>query len=163
MSAEECALRDHSTTLVTVAQALHWFALDRFYPEVKRVLRPGGLLAVWTYQICTLADVTLNARLEAFYIGEMGKWWPPERALVDAGYAEIPFPFRKLTPPSILMEADWTLEHFAGYVSTWSAVTRYRAQTGTDPVPRFIAGMRDEWGESRRVRWPFQLRVGVAD
>ena len=28
-------------------QALHWFDTDAFYAEAARVLRPGGVLAVW--------------------------------------------------------------------------------------------------------------------
>ncbi|MCP4490067.1 MAG: class I SAM-dependent methyltransferase, partial [Gammaproteobacteria bacterium] len=35
-------------SLITVAQALHWFNIDFFFKEVKRVLKPGGILAVWT-------------------------------------------------------------------------------------------------------------------
>src|SRR5580765_5794080 len=40
--AEQSGLPDESVGLITVAQALHWFELERFYIEAKRVLRPGG-------------------------------------------------------------------------------------------------------------------------
>ena len=47
-TAEEIPLPDSSAALVTVAQAFHWFDLDRALPEIHRVLRPGGHLAlVW--------------------------------------------------------------------------------------------------------------------
>ncbi|MGV3540778.1 MAG: class I SAM-dependent methyltransferase, partial [Rufibacter sp.] len=36
---EECSLPDASVDLVTVAQALHWFNFDKFYAQVRRVLR----------------------------------------------------------------------------------------------------------------------------
>ena len=39
---------DASVDLVLVAQAAHWFDLPAFYAEVARVLRPGGVLAVWS-------------------------------------------------------------------------------------------------------------------
>lgn len=39
--AHDSGLPSHSADLVTVAQALHWFDLPRFYAEVRRVLRPG--------------------------------------------------------------------------------------------------------------------------
>jgi len=35
--------------LVTVASAIHWFDLEKFYAEVRRVVKPGGTVAVWTY------------------------------------------------------------------------------------------------------------------
>ena len=38
---------DASADLVCAAQAWHWVDVDRAGPEVRRVLRPGGALAVW--------------------------------------------------------------------------------------------------------------------
>jgi len=46
-SAEELPLPDASVDLVTVGQAFHWFDLDRALPELARVLRPGGRLALF--------------------------------------------------------------------------------------------------------------------
>src|SRR5215510_794235 len=39
--ADASGLPDSCVGLITVAQALHWFDLNRFYAEAKRVLRPG--------------------------------------------------------------------------------------------------------------------------
>jgi SAM-dependent methyltransferase len=46
-TAEELPLPDRSADVVTVAQALHWFDLDRALPEIHRVLRDGGWLALF--------------------------------------------------------------------------------------------------------------------
>jgi ubiquinone/menaquinone biosynthesis C-methylase UbiE len=47
-TAEDVPLPDSSADVVTVAQALHWFDLDRALPEIHRVLRPDGwLVLVW--------------------------------------------------------------------------------------------------------------------
>src|SRR5882672_948119 len=39
--AESTPFPDHQFDLITVGQALHWFDLDKFYAEVKRVIKPG--------------------------------------------------------------------------------------------------------------------------
>src|SRR5687768_7980730 len=48
-TADVSGLPPASVDLVTVAQAVHWFDFDRFYDEVRRVARPGGIVAVWCY------------------------------------------------------------------------------------------------------------------
>ncbi|XP_074654568.1 putative methyltransferase DDB_G0268948 isoform X2 [Tubulanus polymorphus] len=40
---------DDSTTLVTVASSLLCFDIPTFYEEVRRILKPGGVLAIWGY------------------------------------------------------------------------------------------------------------------
>lgn len=44
-------LESGSVNLITTAQALHWMNHEAFYEEVDRVLRPGGVLAVYGYGI----------------------------------------------------------------------------------------------------------------
>jgi SAM-dependent methyltransferase len=46
-TAEALPLADASADVITAAQALHWFDLDRALPEFHRVLRPGGFLALF--------------------------------------------------------------------------------------------------------------------
>ena len=48
-TSENTNLPNQSTDLVTVAQALHWFNLELFYPEAHRVLRTKDTLAIWGY------------------------------------------------------------------------------------------------------------------
>ena len=44
--AEEIPLPDRSVDVVVAAQSFHWFDHDRALPEIARVLRPGGHLAL---------------------------------------------------------------------------------------------------------------------
>src|SRR5205085_8056471 len=47
--AERTSFPDASFDAVSVAQALHWFDFDRFNAEVRRVLRPRGVILVTSY------------------------------------------------------------------------------------------------------------------
>jgi SAM-dependent methyltransferase len=91
--AEATGLEATSIDLITAAQAVHWFDLDRFYLEVRRVLRPDGVIALISYGIVK-ADGEVSRVLSRFYFEVIGHFWPPERRHVETGYHEIAFPFR---------------------------------------------------------------------
>lgn len=166
MTAERSAIATRSMDVLTVAQALHWFDRDSFYAEARRVLRAGGLLAVWSYMLGSFGEPALDEALRRFYSETVGPYWPPERAVIDAGFDRLEFPFDELRSPGFVMEAEWSLEHFAGYVSTWSAVQRARKATGRDPLPAFVESVASMWGAeagTRNIRWPLSMRVGRVD
>lgn len=161
--AEQSGLPDQSIGLVTVAQALHWFDLNRFYGEINRVLAPGGVIAVWAYGINTFEDDNVNQIVQRFYAETVGPYWPPERMLVEAGYRTIPFPFAEITPPSFHMQAHWTLEQLLGYFSTWSATNRYIKATGRNPIVPLAEELKRVWGnanQARQISWPLPVRIG---
>lgn len=162
--AEASGLPDAAVDLVTVAQALHWFDLDRFYAEARRVLRSGGILAVWTYGVLSVAGEAVNERVQVFYRETVGPYWPPERRHVENGYRTLPFPFAELQAPAFSMAATWTLPELLGYFRSWSATGRYGAERGEDPVAVLATELAPCWGEPqerRRVAWPLALRVGT--
>ena len=163
MSAEHGALATGSVSLITVAQALHWFDRSAFYAEARRVLRPDGVVAAWTYGHPSIDEPRADAELQRFYSETVGPYWPKERALVDAGYRTIDFPLSEVAAPSFEMETRWPLSLLLGYVATWSAVSQFRAATGGDPVPAFAEALEPLWGDPqlpRRITWPLAVRVG---
>jgi SAM-dependent methyltransferase len=150
-----------SVDLVTVAQALHWFDVEAFYAEARRVARPGALLAVWNYPRPQIVDAKLDRLFLDFYDGVVGPYWPPERRHVHANYRTLPFPFDELPHPEFALTLYWNLEQLLGYVSSWSATTRYRKANGDDPVPRLRATLQPEWPAQgiAAIRMPIGLRV----
>jgi SAM-dependent methyltransferase len=160
--AEQSSLAPASASLVCVSQALHWFDLAAFHAEVRRVARPGAVLAVSAYGNCSV-DRAVDAVEQALYADTLGGDWPPERALVDSGYSELAFPFDPVPTPSFSMRADWNLAQFLAYLRSWSATQRYLRRTGVDPVEAAAPALAHAWGDSgrvRAVRWPFFTRVG---
>jgi SAM-dependent methyltransferase len=162
-AAEESGLPPASVDLITVGQALHWFPIDMFFAEVHRVLKPGGVLAVWTYGNQVLRHESLDAALGRFYRNVVGRFWPTERRHVETGYRTLPFPYQELAAPLLEMEEEWTLSQVLGYIGTWSATQRYRDSLGHDPIPDLAVELGRFWGPPsapRAVRWPLSLRVG---
>lgn len=158
--AEQPALRDRSVDLVAAAQAAHWFDHERFHPEMHRVLRPDGALALWTYGLTSIAP-PIDAVVSHFYENVVGPYWPPERRHVENAYRDLPFPWREVTVPQFQLRLDWRLEDFIGYVGTWSATQRYTKVSAADPLPALRDEIAPLWGSnSRPVVWPLHLRVG---
>ncbi|NBC85384.1 MAG: methyltransferase domain-containing protein [Bacteroidetes bacterium] len=167
------SLDDGSVDLVTVAQALHWFDLDAFYAEVRRVLRPRGVIAAWTYTLFAVAPGEagagdINTVLQRYYDDVVGAYWPPERRHIEQGYQSLPFPFKEWDVPDLKITTDWTLDDVVGYLRTWSASQRYRADRQADPVAEIDEALSAAWGaphRERTLRWPVPIRIGrrVAD
>ena len=160
--AEQPALKDGSVDLVVAAQAAHWFDHKRFYPEMQRVLRDEGALALWTYGLAYV-EPRIDAIVRHFYTDVVGSYWPPERRWVESGYRDLPFPMREVEVPSFQLNLEWDLDNLIGYLGTWSAVQRYKRATGEDPLPALRAEIAPCWPrpmEAKRVTWPLHLRVG---
>jgi len=151
---------DGTADIVTAAQAAHWFDLKIFYPEVRRVLRPGGLLAVWGYNLCAIYPA-VDPVVRHFHDVTMGPYWPPERKHALTGYRLLEFPFPEIPLPKLNLEVGWTAEEFAAYLRTWSSVARYAKTHGIDPVAALAPELTRVWGpERRRVTWPLGGRLG---
>jgi ubiquinone/menaquinone biosynthesis C-methylase UbiE len=162
-SAEICSLRNHSVDLVTAAQAFHWFNQARFCAEANRVLRPGGVVAVWCYGMSRV-DAAVDAVFHELYEARLGDYWPHERRHVENGYRALPFPFEVITDaPHFAMSQEWNLDQYLAYLRTWSASQRHLRETGRDAVGELAQAFSEAWGDPatvREVRWPLSLRAG---
>ncbi|MDX1403937.1 MAG: class I SAM-dependent methyltransferase [Woeseiaceae bacterium] len=156
--AEDSGLDSDSVDLITVAQALHWFDIERFYSEVRRVLKPGGVLAIWSYERSRITP-ECNAVIEKAY-QETDGYWPPERKFVENHYRDFDMPLPEIEPEPFEMQLDWTAEDMLAYMRTWSGTRYYIEAKGKDPIDLFEQELKDAWGPQRRdVRWPLTLRI----
>lgn len=62
---------DNSLKLVACGQSIHWMDLDTLYPEIDRILKPGGCLAAYGYVARTVkvvdGETALEGRLQSLY------------------------------------------------------------------------------------------------
>lgn len=151
-----------SVDLVTVGNAMHWFHGPEFADEVRRVLRPGGVIAAWSYAFADI-EPAIDAITWHLHDVTVGPFWGEPNLLVDRRYRDLHFPFVAIEPPPIVMTSEWDLPHLEGFLRTWSAVTKYRLQHGEDPVTAVHEALSRAWGDPRRtrlVRWRLNLRIG---
>jgi SAM-dependent methyltransferase len=160
--AEASGLPDAVVDLATAAQAAHWFDLNAYYAEVKRVARPGAIVALVTYGIMTVDD-EVDPIIRHFHSDMLAPYWPPERRHVEDGYRSLSFPFDEVQAPKLDMRVDWTLTDVIGYVETWSAVRVMEKAEARASIAAFRRDLARAWGSDvtvRPVRWPLALRVG---
>jgi SAM-dependent methyltransferase len=162
LASEKTPFPDNTFDLITVAQAIHWFDVDQFYTEVRRVAKPNAMLAVWGYGLLSIVP-EIDSCLRHFYTEVVGPYWDKERRLVDEHYRTLSFPFDELETPAFQFSFRWTLDEFQGYLATWSAVQKYKAEEGIDPVESFIEEIKPSWKvETQRVNFPLFLKIGRA-
>lgn len=158
---ERSELDERSTDLVTVAAALHWFDLERFHSEVRRVLRPGGVLAAWTYHVAH-AEPPFGRVLGRFYREVLSPYFAPGARLVDERYETITLPGEPIERGEFYVSATWDLPRLHAFIRSWSGTQRYLQEQGEDPIALIAEELEDLWGESQSahtLRWPLYLRI----
>ena len=160
--AEKTTFDDASLDLITVGQALHWFDQLAFNKEAKRVLCPGGSIAVWTYGLLRISPL-VDQVIDEFYSDIMGAYWAPERSHVDSKYADIPFDFSNVRKFQYRLELSWTLNHLEGYLNTWSSVQKYKETNDEkNPVAWVMNRIDSRQGPKSKlaVEFPLYLQMG---
>ncbi|KAI8098859.1 S-adenosyl-L-methionine-dependent methyltransferase [Halteromyces radiatus] len=164
-SAEWLDFDDHSLDMITVATAFHWFDHPSFFQQVKRVLKPGGTLAVWGYYLPIIknheAATQIIKRIFAMD-GPIQTYSDPNIKYIINMYRDIPFPFSTVDyyispsseditgiskPCGSLMEKTMSLADFGNFLKTASSYVNYKkdhhGNIGPDPVDDAIENIAD--------------------
>ncbi|MCH4823002.1 class I SAM-dependent methyltransferase [Gramella lutea] len=157
--AEKTEFNEDLFDLVISAQAVHWFDFESFFAEVKRCMKPDGLLVLLGYGLFQSNPET-NKVIHYFYQDIIGPFWDEERRYLEEKYLTIPFPFKELETPEFRHKYNWTIEHLLGYLRTWSAVKHFEKSQKKDPVFMIETDLRKAFGEKNQITFPIFMRLG---
>lgn len=160
-AAEESFLSQGCVDLVAVAQALHWFDTTAFFENADRVLKPGGVLAIWSYGLTTVAE-EVDRVVQKLYGDILENYWPAQRLHVEQQYSDFDFPYALIEAEEFTMSQRWNLEQLKDYLQSWSAVQRYIDKQGSNPLQLVDAQLQQAWGDEQEqeIRWPLLLKIG---
>jgi SAM-dependent methyltransferase len=159
--AEKTDFKNESFDLITVGQAVHWFDFDKFYPEVKRVLKPKGILAVLGYNLVKTTP-EIDKVIDQLYSRSLKDFWDPERTYIDHEFRNLPFQMDNVHRFEENYELEWEFEHLLGYLNTWSAVQHYKDRIGENIVDHYSDILYYAWGNDKKrlVSFPFFALIG---
>lgn len=160
---DRVSLPSGSVDLITAGAAAHWFELEGFYREVKRVGKKGAIVALFSYGPRDIAADVVGPIVHRFQDEVLGPFWPDRIQYVHDRYATLPFPFDEIAVPPFVMTADWNLGELLAFLDTWSASQRYLQQRGTRAIDEIAPDLARAWGDPtrrREMRCPLFARVG---
>jgi ubiquinone/menaquinone biosynthesis C-methylase UbiE len=159
--AESSTLDAGTVDLITVGQALHWLPFDAFFAEARRVLRPSGVLAAWTYHLPMITP-EVDAVVSDHYWNIVRPYFGPEIQYVDEKYATLPFPGEDIETPEFATNASWMLDDLVGFMRTWSGRQRFMEAHGRDPIDDVLSPLADAWGDADQpleIAWKIYVRA----
>lgn len=164
-AAEASGLAGATYDLVAVAQALHWFDFDRFWPEVRRVTKPGAFFAAWGYAWMH-SDADVERGLLEPWLTVVERYWAPQNKTLWDSYpvTRTKFPFARVSTPQFAISQALKAEEIVAYLETWSAskIARERGQGGQlDEVQQdALARFKDR---RFRTHMPLAVLAGYVD
>ncbi|HEY3250026.1 MAG TPA: class I SAM-dependent methyltransferase, partial [Ignavibacteria bacterium] len=113
--AENSGLESSSADLITVATAIHWLDTKKFYPEVRRIIKPEGIITVWSYTDSSV-NPEINKLIDYFAHTLLKEYWPQENINIWNFEEAIEFPFDRIQNPPFILETYWALEDYLNYI-----------------------------------------------
>ncbi|QRW06586.1 methyltransferase domain protein [Ceratobasidium sp. AG-Ba] len=150
-------LKDESVDMAIAAQAAHWFDYKQLFPELARVLKPGGTVAIWNYnELRFKGKPSLDHLISKYSHGEdsLGPYWEqPGRSILEGYLRKVPVP---TSPPwdaasirrvyfvgthepalegekhPVILSKYLSWDAFQQYLRTWSSLHNYLASHPDD-------------------------------
>ena len=160
-SAEKSGLPANHFDLITVGQAIHWFDIEAFYNEVRRVGKSEALLAVIGYGMVRVNE-KVNPLIDDLYERAFSAYFNENRKYLDQHYRTLPFPFDEIEAPEFYHTINWSLADLEGYFNSWSAVQKVKSEQGYNPAAITVQELEQmlENHENIQVTFPVFMRLG---
>lgn len=153
---EEIIAPNEHFDLITVATAIHWLNRDKFYNEADRVLKNGGILAVWGYSGIHLHE-DIDDTLQRIVYEKFMPYYPENIKIAFNKYEDISTPFSPLNTPEFKVSRDWSYHNLVNYLESFSAMQNYMAQHGKSGKELFYDELLESWGgnpnEIKTLTW----------
>jgi SAM-dependent methyltransferase len=162
--AEESDFAENSIDLITAAQSVHWFDIDSFFKEVRRVAKPNAVIAIWGYNLLRISP-EVDRIIDRLYNETLNEYWDAERKLVEDEYESIAFPFKELEVPKFEIVVNWDFEQLLGYLNSWSSVQNYIEANDVNPLDEFEIQLRPFWANDvvKKIRFRVFARIGIVE
>jgi SAM-dependent methyltransferase len=159
--AENSGIESHTIDLITVATAIHWFNLSKFYEEARRTSKPGGTLAIWNY-----ARSNVNEAVDSItdhYIDDIvGSYAAPDFWRGVNSETDIDFPFDRIKTPDFNIRQKWSFKDYVNYIMTWSPTQNYIKKNNSNPLELIFDDFKNAWGdenEKKKITWKLTLKA----
>jgi SAM-dependent methyltransferase len=158
-------IKDSSVDLITASTAAHWFDMPRFWPQVARVLKPGGTVALWSTNSgrihTSMPNATvIQAALDEIDERELKPFMEPGNLLTRDLYVDLKLPWM-LSPPSVDFDKTTFLrkvwgpedaeEFFMGGSMTMTLDQMEKIMSTASPVQRWREANPEAVGTDRDV------------
>ncbi len=159
--AEDTGLEDETADLVTIATAIHWIDDEVFFDEVKRILKKGGVIAVWTYSTKCEIDPEIDNLVNSFSERVLEEHWDIGIKKIGS-FEEMNFPFEKIPSPNFEIKREWTREEYLNYIYTWSSTHNYIETHNSNPIDLLRDEIKYLWNDKdkKEVIWRIQMKAG---
>ncbi|KAH7619627.1 hypothetical protein Ndes2526B_g06608 [Nannochloris sp. 'desiccata'] len=150
-TAESTGLPENYADVVTAAAALHWFQVPEFFKEASRILKPDGVVAVWSYNSSPIFPADSKAADAAYtrIRDILWKYFDPKLAkALQFGYSmyleTAQNEFRTVELKNLHMKWNVSVDRIAGFVQSWSPFTAFVESEGEAAAQRHIENLKNE-------------------
>ena len=151
-TSEDVRFDDRSMDLICVAQALHWFDYERFWPQVLRLLKPNGIFCAFGYNLPSI-NTEIDTLIQKYILDVIDPFWAVQNQLLWNDYKDIDFPFTQIRQPEFSMTKAWSLAELFAFLHTFSATRRCMDSKGDSFFNKAYEKVEKSWSnpESKKI------------